>query len=73
MHSSCGFLTGLPLPCLALEVNQYKGIALIFFFGFFLILLLRLLRGSAATFSQRAEIPLHDHKVVEPRETARHE
>jgi cbb3-type cytochrome oxidase subunit 3 len=61
------------LPCLAMDINRAKGIALIFFFGFFLILLLRLLLGSKANFSKRAEIPLHDHQVVEPREQPRHE
>ena len=58
---------------LALDINSAKGLALVFFFAFFLVLLLRLLLGSKDSFARRAEIPLHDHQVVEPRECNRHD
>jgi hypothetical protein len=61
------------LCSLALGINSAKGLALVFFFGFFLVLLLRLVLGSKDSFARRAEIPLHDHQVVEPREMNRHD
>lgn len=59
--------------CLAFGINSAKGLALVFFFAFFLVLLVRLLLGSKDSFARRAEIPLHDHQVVEPREMNRHD
>jgi hypothetical protein len=61
------------LGTLALGINSAKGLALVFFFAFFLVLLLRLMLGSKDSFARRAEIPLHDHQVVEPREMNRHD
>lgn len=46
----------------------WKGVALLLFLGFWLAILVRLIRARGSDFEAAAAIPLDDNRVVTPRD-----